>query len=206
MKNKSAQPVTITKALAKNNKKHRSFQEMLSSDSTVRKCRRKKIAIPEETVTDSEGFNNISYSTYYVLESRISLHPEAIVYFYSLEGCAKNLLLYIIGRELNVDTAEFLLNKQVRDRFSDYCLIVSGKKYGSESLKKAVKTLVNRNCIMSHSRGAYSLNPVLAGGNGEDQRRHLIKIYASKLKQKGKAISVSLLPKYDSKQVRAMAA
>lgn len=196
MKNTNEPTAKSKKEFSVNKKTHRKFQAILSSPSTSRYFRRKKISISEKVVTDEDGFNSIERSTHHLLESRISLCAEALAYLYHLDGCAKNLLLYIISREVDLNTGRFPYNKQVADRFSIYCHSICGKKYSSETVKKAVKTLIDLNCMINVNRGSYFMNPMLVGGYGESHRRHLINLYTAELRLKGKAVDVNLFPKY----------
>ena len=172
--------------------KHNDFQKFHTNRD---RYRRKKISLPVGAVPEEDDYNRVVWHTGHIIESRISICPEAAAFFCHLDACPKNLLLYIISHEINSATGEFSWNAQVRHRFSTYCHFF-GKTYSNESVRKALQLLTASNCCENKKRGCYIMNPLVVGGTSEDSRHQLLKEYVTLLLTKGKSIPGDLYPRY----------
>jgi hypothetical protein len=129
-----------------------------------------------------------------VLSPMVHIHPEAAAYTFGLEGCPRKLFWFILLYKLDIRTGEFPFNAQTTQQFQEYCSIFESSPYTAGVVKKARRTLVERNIIQSLKREHYMMNPLIAGGTNDDTRRILIAKYNGHLLDKGKSAPKYFLP------------
>lgn len=127
------------------------------------------------------------------------LTPDGIAFLLTVEGCAKNLLLFILSQKVvlkdgDKDKGLFLYNQQTRDHFNEFCSLF-GLSYTKGTIDQAKKDLVNKNIILNESTGRYYLNPLMFAGN-EAEKRIVINRYCTQLLKKGKDPVFDFYPRY----------
>ena len=128
--------------------------------------------------------------------SGINLHPEFLAFYLAMkDGCAKNLLLFILFHVVNFKTCHFPFTDHIIQEFNDYCKRVTGITYKPDVVKQAVRDVVVANLAISVKRKEYMLNPLIVSVN---QRDHwsLINAYTDALMGKGLDVDDHLFPKY----------
>lgn len=116
-----------------------------------------------------------------------TIYPEFLEYCYTIEGCPKKLLLYIVFHHLDDSNNRFLYNAQVIHDFNSYNkLKTGGKPYSTQTVKDARDKLVEMNIILNIKRYEYMMNPAFIGGENLLAKARLIREYTSLLIEKGK--------------------
>ena len=125
-----------------------------------------------------------------------TIYPEFLEYCYSLEGCPKKLLLYLMFHQVDLKSCEFTFNDQTIHAFKSYHTIVCNhrKPYTTNAIKSALRMLVKVNVSTCVKRGKYMLNPMIMGGMSSSHRRSLIIAYSFKLLMKDKDVSTHFYP------------
>lgn len=101
----------------------------------------------------------------------VMVYLEAILDILNVpSGCPRDLLFWC-AREMPVGEGTIALNKVARDKFIKD---VEGK-YGDESVKKAIKALVDSNALLKLQRGVYAVNPQWFHKGGTKKRLENIK-------------------------------
>ena len=153
-----------------------------SVKSFISKLRLKKIKRPVKYKKRSDSFIDIINLDDRMLCSNNSLiHPEAVAFLFNLDGCSKNLLFYLILNQVNITTCKYCFNQHVIDEFREHASTVFYTEYKSETIKKAHRSLVERNLTSNVSRGIYFINPLITGGRSETDRRILLTEYSKHL-------------------------
>lgn len=147
-------------------------------------------------ISKSGGINSLVTSSEVLLDPPIKLHTESVSFLFHVNGCPKNLLLYIVARKLDVYTGRYAFNNLTIQEFISYSLNFFGTTYTVNTVKQAHRELVNYNICLNVRHGEYFLNPRLAGGKGVDGRRALEKEYTKLLEGKGLDHLVSIYPVY----------
>jgi hypothetical protein len=128
------------------------------------------------------------------------IHPEAVAFLFNLDGCSKNLLFYLILNQVNITTCKYCFNQHVIDEFREHASTVFYTEYKNETIKKAHRSLVERNLTSNVSRGIYFINPFITGGKSEADRRILLTEYSKHLiKKKGADPVKDIYPIYFKK-------
>ena len=149
---------------------------------------------------DSDGFIDLKYVDDKYITPTLKLHPEFAAFVFHIDGCAKNLLFYIVMYNLDHQTGYYSFNVQVRDHFNKYCQELFGTTYKDTTIKQAHRTLEEHNITCNLKKGTYFLNPLVAGGKTETVRRELINAYTKLLQSKiQKDAFKDLYPKYSLK-------
>ena len=93
----------------------------------------------------------------------ITIYPEFMEYCYSLEGCPKKLLFYLIFHHADLGSCEFTFNDQTIHEFRSYDKIVTNnrKTYTTAAIKSALRSLVKTNISVNIKRGKYMINPMI---------------------------------------------
>jgi hypothetical protein len=144
-----------------------------------------------------DGVNLINRNQESVLEPRVTLNPEFLAFTFSLEGCPRKLLNYILFYEMDVRTGTFRFNAHVIDRFKDFCDLF-GQCYQNGVVKQGMQALVERNIAVNIQRGLYIINPLVAGGKKLDDRKRLVNEYSNLLREKGCDPVIDFFPRYKS--------
>lgn len=142
-----------------------------------------------------DGFVSPTTVSENLLLGKVSLNPEAAAFLFSLEGCRKRLLLYILFFELDTSNLLFKVNSQVIQSFQEYCLLFR-VDYQKNIIMKALRELVEQNVITNISRGNYMLNPLVTGGTKTATQRQLIADYSKILIDKSKDAEKLFHPRY----------
>jgi hypothetical protein len=148
-----------------------------------------------EQVLDPSQMNDVISSNY------IKMTPEGFAFLFTLEGCAKNLLLFLISMKVQrVRNAEhpnqFLLNKQVTNQFNDFCIAILGEPYKIGTIDKAITELKNKNAIITESKCLYYLNPLILAGTSDVEKNKAFFKYSILLLKKEKDSILDFYPKY----------
>lgn len=124
------------------------------------------------------------------------IYPEFMEFCYSLEGCPKKLLFYLIFHHVDESTNKFLFNAHVIHDFSSYNDIKTngGKPYTKGVIKAALRTLVKMNILLNTKRREYMVNPTVIGGKNLSGRINLITQYSHLLIEKGKDSDTKFYP------------
>ena len=146
---------------------------------------------------DSNGFIDLFYVDDRYITPTLKLHPEFAAFIFHIEGCAKNLLLYLIMYKLDHETGYYSFDIQVRDHFNKYCQELFGTTFKDTTINQAHRLLEEYNVTCNLRRGIYFLNPLVAGGKTETMRRDLIKRYTELLHKKNqKDAFADIYPRY----------
>lgn len=124
------------------------------------------------------------------------LYPEAIAYLFTLEGCSKNLLFYLLFFSHNTSESTLKCNAYIKRRFKDFASNFFGIKYKSSTIDQAIKELRSKNIMISISTGLNLLNPLLAGDKNEFSRRSKISEFATKLAMESGKADINFYPRY----------
>lgn len=162
-------------------------QEIISTSDTA--------TFKQEQVLDPSQMNDMISSNY------IKMAPEGFAFLFTLEGCAKNLLLFLISmkvqRERNAaHPNQFLLNKQVTNQFNDFCVTIMGESYKVGTIDKAITELKNKNAIITESKCLYYLNPLILAGTSDVEKNKAFFKYSILLLKKEKDSILDFYPKY----------
>jgi hypothetical protein len=127
----------------------------------------------------------------------IIFYPEFVEYTFHLDGVPRQLLLFLIFHQMNLNHNRFLYNQEVIADFRNYCRLAGGKQPSLETIHKALRKLVAGNMIQNIRKGQYMLNPLLAAGGGISKRKALIQDYSRLLVEKGKDPAAQFYPAFD---------
>lgn len=130
-----------------------------------------------------------------ILEPRVSLNPEFLAFTFTLEGCPRKLLNYVLFYEMEMRTGAFRFNSQVVDNFRSFCELFD-ESYQAGVIKQAMQTLVEKNIALNIKRGHYIINPMLTGGKKLEDRKRLVNEYSNLLRNKGCDTVFDFFPKY----------
>jgi hypothetical protein len=134
--------------------------------------------------SDAEGITTLNRAETKFITPELNLHPEAAAFLFHLEGCAKNLLFYLVLYELNNQTGHYPFNAQIVSRFKTYAGDLFKNEYTEDTIQQAHRKLEQKNVTANISKGKYFLNPLVAGGKSEAARRSLISEYSRLLNSK----------------------
>lgn len=134
----------------------------------------------------------------YTTQSKISIHPEFVAFAFHLYGLPRKLFLYILFFEVNNETCRFTAGIEMKNRFCQFCSLFGEGEKTEREIKQAIKSLVRKNTMISIDDEGYMLNPLIAGGSGEHQRRKLIDLYCQLLTKNGLDSTLNFYPKYQS--------
>ena len=131
----------------------------------------------------------------------VKMTPEGIAFLFTLEGCAKNLLLFLMLMKVQrmrgvKHVNQFPLNKLVIDQFNDFCIQVLGEPYKINTIDRAITELKHKNAIISQTKAVYYLNPLILSGASEIEKNSALHQYSSMLIKKGKDPVLDFYPKY----------
>lgn len=128
-------------------------------------------------------------------ERGVQIFPEFMTFTFNLTGCPQRLLLFILFSEVDKKTMHFAWNKEVRERFTNFCSDISNEKpYDDRTVQEALYELKSKNLAVQVQRGKYFLNPLIAGPVGIQDREMLIKQYAHTLLRNSKDVQASMRP------------
>lgn len=130
------------------------------------------------------------------LKPYLKIQPEILSFLFSVGGCPKNLLLYILVQEHDQKTGYYSFNASIIDDFRDFCLRFFATSYSVNTVKQAHRALVGKKITLNVKVGTYFLNPLISGGSNDTERRELINTYTSLLKIKGKDPATGIYPVY----------
>lgn len=180
------------------NPHHNKFIDYLSKPTARGEWSRFKKSRYQRTigVVKADGINTLVTSSEVLLDPPIKLHTEAVSFLFHVNGCPKNLLLFIVARKLDVYTGRYTFNNLTIQEFISYALDFFGTTYTANTVKQAHRELVNYNICLNVRQGEYFLNPRLAGGKGVDGRRALEKEYTMLLEGKHLDHLLGIYPVY----------
>lgn len=136
------------------------------------------------SASDAEGFTNVYSASDRIITPELNLHPESVAFLFHIDGCAKNLLFFLIVNELNNLNGHYSFNANVVAQFSKYSEELFGIKYTDSTIQQAHRKLEQKNVTTNVSKGKYFLNPLIAGGKNEAARRELLSDYSRLLASK----------------------
>ncbi len=151
-----------------------------------RPVRNKKIKANPAVAEDIDYIKVVCVDDKFVTPN-LRLNPEAVAFLFHIDGCAKNLALFILLKELDYNSGQYKFNQHIVDDFIEYSNQLFYTKYKVDTVKKAHRTLVEQNLTTNISRGIYLINPLFVGGKNETGRRILISDYNKHLRTKKSA-------------------
>jgi|688.fasta_scaffold305102_2 hypothetical protein len=152
------------------------------SNSFVTKIKLRKFKRPVKYKKAVDSYISIINVDDRMLYSTSTLiHPEGVAFLFHLDGCSKNLLLYLILNKVDLKTCKYGFNQHVVDEFREYASTFFYTEYKNETIKQAHRNLVERNITSNEIRGVYFINPLITGGRSEADRRILLTEYSKHL-------------------------
>jgi hypothetical protein len=142
-----------------------------------------------------DGVEDLGFEDLRVLNKAFPIYPEALAYLFKVEGCTKQLFMYLLIFHVDRGTGEFKFNASIVKEFLDLCKLF-GESYKEDSVKQAMKNLRKMNVVLNLKRGLNMVNPMITGGNNEKARQSLIKEYGFQLLQEGKDVINDFYPRY----------
>ena len=170
---------------------HKSFIELLAKTPY---SRAKKIV--RKVDRGGQGFYSMLGIEDFTVQSKVSIHPEFVVFAYHLYGLSRRLFMYIIFYELNNENGRFAINADMMQRFRRFCALFGEKEESDKAILHATRSLVRKNTMIAVGDEEYMLNPLIAGGANENKRRKLIDSYSALLKKKGLDTAMDFYPRY----------
>lgn len=172
-----------------NHLNHRDFIKHLSKKALTAngdpKFKAKRYQRPiNSSPSDAAGFTKVNSATDSIIAPELNLHPESVAFLFHIDGCAKNLLFYLIIHELNTLNGHYSFNVKIVAQFSKYSEELFGMKYTDSTIQQAHRKLEQKNVTTNISKGKYFLNPLIAGGKNEAARRELLSAYSRLLESK----------------------
>lgn len=140
-----------------------------------------------------EYINTINISEEYTTPI-IKLNNEAIPFLFHLNGCAKNLLLFIITCILDGDTGCYRANAYVFKIFIEYAHDIFGEVYKLDTVKQCHRELVEKNITCNVSTGIYNINPLIVSMGNDAKKRQMFKDYTELLIRKKKDPVMNFYP------------
>jgi hypothetical protein len=149
----------------------------------------------EEPIAVPELFNDR------ISKDVVKMTPEGFAFLFTLEGCAKNLLLFLVLMKVervrgSMHPNQFPLNMQVIEQFNDFCIQILGVPYKKNTIDRAITELKHKNTIISQTKGVYYLNPIILAGLTDQEKNSALYQYSSMLMIKGKDPVLDFYPKY----------
>jgi hypothetical protein len=126
----------------------------------------------------------------------IKLNNEALPFLFHINGCAKNLLFFVITHLLNGETGDYKVNTYIFKLFMEYANDFFGEKYKPDTIKQCHRELVEKNISCNVSTGIYKINPLIVSLGGDTRKRQLFSDYTELLKSKGKDPVKDFYPKF----------
>ena len=126
----------------------------------------------------------------------IKLNNEAIPFLFHINGCAKNLLLFIVVHLLDVETGSYKANAYAFKIFTEYALEVFGESNKADTVKQCHRELVEKNMVCNVSNGTYKINPLIVSLGGDSKKRQLFQEYTELLLSKGKNPVEDFYPRF----------
>lgn len=134
--------------------------------------------------SDAAGFTMVNRVSDSIITPELNLHPESVAFLFHVDGCAKNLMLYLIIHELNNLNGHYSFNAKVVAQFSKYSEELFGMNYTDSTIQQAHRKVEQKNVTANIAKGKYFLNPLIAGGKNEAARRELLSSYSKLLVSK----------------------
>lgn len=144
---------------------------------------------------DSAGIKLLERTQEKVLDKKLSFCPEYVAYTMALEGCPRQLLDYLLFYEVRQQDGKYRFNKQTIARFQTFTDSLGPKQYTESTIKKAHRTLVDRNLALNVNHGLYMMNPMVYDPGSQDLRRQRINEYSRCLIDSGKNTTLQFLPR-----------
>ena len=145
---------------------------------------------------DANGINlPISTDARAMAQIKSSISAEGILFISQLEGCSKNLLLFLIQYKMNKKTLHFPLNALVRKEFNEFCNIGGLRIYKKGSIDQSIKVLGHKNAMVNVGKREYMVNPLIIYC-ARIIRQELFKNYTAALLVKRKDPISDFYPRY----------
>jgi len=170
---------------------HKSFIELVTRTPY---SRAKKIV--RKVDRDGQDFYSMLGIEDFTAQSKVSIHPEFVVFAYHLYGLSRRLFMHIVFYELNNENGRFAINAEMMQRFRKFCALFGEKEESDKAILHATRSLVRKNTMTAVEDDEYMLNPLVAGGANENKRRKLIDSYSALLKKKGLDTAMDFYPRY----------
>ena len=90
----------------------------------------------------------------------MNLRPEAVLFLFSIDKTAKNLLLFCLSTKTDPDSLQFSWNKKDKLDFQEFCAIFGAPPQPS-TIDDAMKTLVRENVAQNVKPKRYMWNPLV---------------------------------------------
>lgn len=180
---------------------HYNFLKTITAIDRKRFWYKKYLRPVGKTAPDDTGYVDLISVEDGYLGPALKLHPEAAAFLFFINGCAKNLLFFILMQRVKEETGLYYFNPMVIDIFKKYAEQLFQTKYTTSTIKQAHRDLVDRKITCNVKRWEYFLNPLIAGSKNESNRRDLIKKYSNLLKEKRKNAFLDLYPVYSNTQL-----
>ncbi|MGZ3854391.1 MAG: hypothetical protein ACXVBX_16465 [Flavisolibacter sp.] len=172
---------------------HKSFHE-LSEKTPFTKAKK----IVRKVDKNEQGLYAMLGIEDYTSQTKVSVHPEFVVFAYHLYGVSRKLLMYIIFFEMNNDNGRFMLTTEMMQRFRRFSALFGEKDESDSAIMQARRNLVRKNTMIQVGEEEYMLNPLIAGGSNENKRRKMIDAYSAFLKNKGLDTAIDFYPRYSA--------
>jgi hypothetical protein len=148
----------------------------------------------------NDSINESYVSTIFINEEYtvplIKLNNEAIPFLFHLNGCAKNLLLFIIANLLDTDNGTYRANTYSFTIFLEHSLDFYKEKYKLDTIRQCHRELVEKNIICNVSTSVYKINPLIVSIGNETKKRQQFKEYTELLIRKGRDPVKDFYPKF----------
>ncbi len=171
----------------------RSITQRVSGVSLRFRKRRFKRSIGIEATPD---MNHVVAQNEIFLEPGLKLHPEACAFLFRINGCSKNLFLFLVLKKLDFATGQYFFNHNVINEFQEFVTDFFGIHYTSSTIGQAHRNLVKANITCNLKTGLYFMNPLVAGGRHTDGRRGLVNAYTKLLSSKPSKSAEDIYPIY----------
>lgn len=175
--------------------------DLMFNSKRDKSYRYKNIQRVTDKQIDKAGFVTPIRSSEKVSASGIPFFPELLNYLIELDGCPKNLFLYLVLYCMKPESNEFIWNQQVIDDFNKTMLSCSNGNisYSPATIKRGIRTLVDMNLIINVKRKTYKINPLAICHNNQSRRATLINEYSNIIINNGKDCEADFYPTYGLK-------
>lgn len=168
----------------------------------VKKYHRTQFMRVVDKVEHSGGDIEVAELREYLMNPILRFHPESVAFLFHLEGCPKNLLLFILTHKLDYITGRYSFKSIEKEQFREFSRELFGTEYSLSTVNQGHRVLVGANACICLSYGSYALNPLIAGGDNADQRRMLFLEYSRLLDKKGGDLLANIYPVFKQEKAK----
>jgi hypothetical protein len=154
------------------------------------------IGTVNETEKDGSTFTSTVNVSEEYLTPVLKFNNEAIPFLFHVNGCAKNLLLFIAVYLLDGEAGTYKVNEHIYKLFMEYAFDFFGESYKLDTIKQCHRELVEKNMVCNVSNGVYKINPLIISIGGDTKKRQLFHEYTELLISKGKNPVEDFYPRF----------